>query len=200
MPPPPSGGDATSDGGGQDDIDDDDKTPRDRPAEPDRIYAPGERDDEDQEADEFLADVLASATVSGVIKGVNKNLAKKNPPQRSKPHPTTVRWGQEGLSYRLEKLMGRGVMGPNAKLALGFGGMILTMYLNAEDIPAHERGAPRPPSTDARASGPAAPAPHANGAAAAPASSAASSPDAPAAETKSLEPLGAAVGTFRRSN
>lgn len=124
-------------------------------------------DEDEEEAAELLADLIGNGIYSGVTGGVTKFCKSMKPPKRpGDPHELFVRYGREGCCHRMRKLIGKGAkLSPNAKLLIGFGGTIITMLWNAEDIEEQPRtaaAAAAAPAAPARPAAPAAP-PHANG-------------------------------------
>jgi hypothetical protein len=72
----------------------------------------------------------------------------------NEPSPKGLEWYTEGLQYRLRKMMGDASMGPNAKLFVGAGAVVLSMLWGCADAPGAAAAAAPP-----RAAPPAAPAP-----------------------------------------
>ncbi len=119
----PSLDDAKAADGQADDDDDDDDV--------------DEAGEDDDEAAEVLADVIGTGIYNGlIVGGTTKLLKRAKPPKRpGDPHELFVRYGQEGLCYRVRKLIGKDAkLGPNGKLAIGLAGTIVMMLWNAEDL------------------------------------------------------------------
>jgi hypothetical protein len=133
----------------------------DSPEDAKRVDADDDEDagDDDGEAAEVLADVIGTGIYNGlIVGGTTKLLKRAKPPKRpGEPHELFVRYGQEGLCYRVRKLIGKDAkLGPNGKLAVGLAGTIVMMLWNAEDLepeaaPAQERPAAAAPATPAPA-------------------------------------------------
>ena len=122
-------------------------------------------DDGERESQEFFADVVANAVVVGTVKlchDYNESRGKVS----NEPSPKGLEWYTEGLQYRARKLMGDASMGPNAKLLIGGGAVILSMLWGAADKPGAAAGAgaaaaapspraPRPPDQPPTSTSPA---------------------------------------------
>jgi hypothetical protein len=134
-----------------------------KPIEPDSVHdSPDDAksvdaDDEEEggddgEAAEILADVIGTGIYNGlIVGGTTKLLKRAKPPKRpGEPHELFVRYSQEGLCFRVRKLIGKDAkLGPNGKLFVGLAGTIVTMLWNAEDL--------EPEAAPAAAPAPAAP-------------------------------------------
>ncbi len=99
-------------------------------------------DDGDAESQEFFADVVANAIVVGTVK-LCHDAADKQGKVANEPSPKGLEWYTEGLQYRLRKLMGDASMGPNAKLFVGAGAVVLSMLWGCADKPGAAPRAPR---------------------------------------------------------
>ena len=125
--------------------------PTDEPITPE-IGDDRQSDDGEREGQEFFADVAATAIVAGTVK-LCHDAADRRGKVANEPSAKGLEWYTEGLQFRLRKLMGDASMGPNAKLFIGGGAVILSMLWGCADKPgAAAAAAPR-------AASPAAPAP-----------------------------------------
>lgn len=105
-------------------------------------------DDGEAEGQEFFADVIANAVVVGTVK-MCVDVAAKNGKVANEPSPKGLEWYTEGLQFRLRKLMGNASMGPNAKLFVGAGAVVLSMLWGCADAEPKPGAAPRAAPTPA---------------------------------------------------
>lgn len=121
--------------------------PSDEPIHPE-IGDDRQPDDGETEGQEFFADVTAAAIVVGTVKMCNDFAASKGK-IANEPSPKGLEWYQEGLQYRLRKLLGDASMGPNAKLFVGAGAVVLSMLWGCADAEPKPGAAPRAAPTPA---------------------------------------------------
>lgn len=161
---PPEEGDDVDDQADDDEDDVDEEEPGQAAADEDKpdYIPPGERKEDaeeeeegedDEEAAELLADTIGNGIWTGVTGGVTKVCKHMKPPREpGEPHELFVKFGREGCVYRMRKLIGKGAkLSPNAKLAIGLAGTIITMLWGSEVIeekPAEKRGAANGQATD----------------------------------------------------
>lgn len=138
----------------------DEAPPSDEPITPE-IGDDRQAEDGEREGQEFFADVAANAIVVGTVK-LCADVAAKNGKVANTPSEKGLEWYTEGLQYRLRKLLGDASLGPNAKLFVGAGAVVMSMLWGCADAPgaaaAPPRAAPRPPAAEppAKARGPSA--------------------------------------------
>lgn len=132
--------------------------------EPDEVIPPDEKREEQQDAmddeeRELFARACAEGTVEAVEWSANWVQARRKPPRKGEAGERSKAWVCKGSEHYWKKLLGRATLSPAAMLALGTVGMFIGVAVSAVEIvpgPAERKDA-RPPSTDAQASGPAAP-------------------------------------------
>ena len=115
--------------------------PTDEPITPE-IGDDRQSDDGEREGQEFFADVVANAVVVGTVKLCHDYNAGRGKVS-NEPSPKGLEWYTEGLQYRARKLMGDASMGPNAKLLIGGGAVILSMLWGCADAPGAAAAASR---------------------------------------------------------
>jgi hypothetical protein len=115
--------------------------PTDEPIHPE-IGDDRKPDDGEREGQEFFADVAANAIVVGTVKMCVEAAAQRGKVANT-PSEKGLEWYTEGLQYRLRKLIGDASMGPNAKLFVGAGAVVLSMLWGCADAPGAAAAASR---------------------------------------------------------
>jgi hypothetical protein len=123
--------------------------PTDEPITPE-IGDDRQPDDGEREGQEFFADVIANAVVIGTVKMCAEAAASKGK-VANEPSPKGLEWYTEGLQYRLRRMLGDASLGPNAKLFVGAGAVVLSMLWGCADAPGAAAAPPRaaPPAPPA---------------------------------------------------